>query len=329
MVVGVGAVGAADMEESERCRGRCRRLRRPPSRGERGEPPGAEVPGASLVRSGSSSPRADRRAVAGGRARRRGRRALLSRRSWTPASGLVRHVARSARACKTRPDTPWWVDQETCHGDSAVQRLRGDEPCGGRAARGAARLRWVQGTARRGGAPQEVGGAAFERAVASSPVPVLVDFWAEWCGPCRTAAPAVAELARRNVGRLVVLRVNVDEDPAGRPVTGSRASPRSCCSRTGERSHAGQGSRRAPIWRDGSRGPRGARGRTRDRSRRCGAGRRRPGASVTPSVAPHHARELLDVRCARRARRPALGEGRLENTKAEEPARAPHHAAAA
>ncbi len=64
------------------------------------------------------------------------------------------------------------------------------------------------------GLPQEVTGAAFERVIASSPVPVLVDFWAAWCGPCRMAAPVVAELSRREVGRVLVLKVNVDEDQA-------------------------------------------------------------------------------------------------------------------
>jgi thioredoxin 2 len=67
------------------------------------------------------------------------------------------------------------------------------------------------------GAPQAVAGEAFERAVAGSPVPVLVDFWAEWCGPCRMAAPHVADLARRHAGKLLVLKVNVDHDqPASR-----------------------------------------------------------------------------------------------------------------
>jgi thioredoxin 2 len=56
--------------------------------------------------------------------------------------------------------------------------------------------------------------ADFEQVAAQSPVPVLVDLWAPWCGPCRMVAPGVEEAARKLAGRLKVVKVNVDHAPA-------------------------------------------------------------------------------------------------------------------
>ena len=60
---------------------------------------------------------------------------------------------------------------------------------------------------------KEVTDATFESDVLNSPLPILVDFWAEWCGPCRMIAPIVEEIARDYNGRLQVVKMNVDANP--------------------------------------------------------------------------------------------------------------------
>ncbi len=62
--------------------------------------------------------------------------------------------------------------------------------------------------------PLAVTDASFAADVERSPLPVLVDAWAAWCGPCRMIAPVVEELASDLAGRLRVVKLNVDENPA-------------------------------------------------------------------------------------------------------------------
>ncbi len=66
--------------------------------------------------------------------------------------------------------------------------------------------------------PLHVTDSAFENSVLKSELPVIVDFWAPWCGPCKMVAPTLDKLAREYAGKLLIAKVNTDEDPewAGR-----------------------------------------------------------------------------------------------------------------
>jgi len=72
---------------------------------------------------------------------------------------------------------------------------------------------------------QQVNDANFEQIVLSSDKPVLVDFWAEWCGPCRAIGPIIEELSKEYEGKAVIVKLNTDENPVTPTNYGIRSIP--------------------------------------------------------------------------------------------------------
>jgi thioredoxin 1 len=71
----------------------------------------------------------------------------------------------------------------------------------------------------------QVTDATFDAQVLKSALPVLVDFWAPWCGPCRAIGPMIEELAGEYADKLTIIKMNVDENPATPAKYGIRAIP--------------------------------------------------------------------------------------------------------
>src|SRR5579871_6618696 len=80
----------------------------------------------------------------------------------------------------------------------------------------------------------ETNDSYFQKDVLESPIPVLVDFWAEWCGPCRMISPVVEALASEYAGRIRVVKLNADENSATANKFGVSALPTMLLFKNGE-----------------------------------------------------------------------------------------------
>src|SRR5439155_24939119 len=72
---------------------------------------------------------------------------------------------------------------------------------------------------------QQVSDSSFDNEVLQADLPVLIDFWAPWCGPCKAIAPVVEEIAKEYGGRLKVMKMNVDDNPQTPSRYGVRGIP--------------------------------------------------------------------------------------------------------
>jgi thioredoxin 1 len=96
----------------------------------------------------------------------------------------------------------------------------------------------------------EVTDQSFETEILKSDVPAIVDFWAEWCGPCRQIAPIIADLAAAYGGKIKVVKMNVDENPNTAGRYGVRAIPTILAFRGGQVVEQITGAQRKTAFED-------------------------------------------------------------------------------
>jgi len=98
--------------------------------------------------------------------------------------------------------------------------------------------------------PINVTDAAFEKTVLENELPVIVDFWAPWCGPCRMVAPILTKIAKEYAGKLIVAKVNTDENQEWAGKYGVQGIPTMLMLKDGKIVHRQVGALPEPMLKD-------------------------------------------------------------------------------